>query len=312
MAQSGSGQSDREGISLIQVLRMFPNNKAAEAWFAEQRWPDQAVSCPRCESDSVQIGTTHPRMPYRCRACRKFFSVRTGSVMERSKLGYQTWAVAIFLLNTGIKGTSSMKLHRDLGIGQKVAWYLAHRIREAWATAQDVDPFGGPVEVDETFVAGKAANKREKMRRSDFAKAPVVRVRDRVTGRVSARPVEIADGEPLRAFGREHTRPGAQVYSAGHSAYTLLGGEYKHGAVQHSAGPYVIGDTHTNAIESFWSMFKRGYIGTYHRRSPKHFDRYVAEFAGRHHTRLRDTLEQMARTTRGLVGKQLPYAELIA
>ena len=315
MVQSGPGQSDREGISLIQVMRMFPDDKAAEAWFAEQRWPSEAVACPRCESDNIQIGTTHPSMPYRCRACRKFFSVRTGTVMQSSKLGYQTWAVAIYLLNTGIKGTSSMKLHRDLGIGQKAAWYLAHRIREAWATAQ-ADRFEGPVEVDETFVGGKAANmhesRREKMRRSDFAKAPVVGVRDRATGRVSARAVEITDGETLRNFVREHTEPGAQVYSDGHSAYTLLEGEYRHNAVQHSAGTYVIGNAHTNAIESFWSMFKRGYVGTYHRMSPKHLDRYVREFSGRHNQRSRDTLEQMERTARGLVGKHLPYAELIA
>ncbi len=170
--------------------------------------------------------------------------------------------------------------------------------------------------MDETFVGGKAANmhesKREKMRRADYPKAPVVGVRDRATGRVSARAIELTDGETLREFVREHARPGAQVYSDGHSAYTLLEGEYKHAAVQHSAGTYVIGDAHTNAIESFWSMFKRGYMGTYHRMSAKHLDRYAKEFAGRHNQRSRDTAEQMRRIAAGLVGKRLRYDELIA
>ena len=254
-------------------------------------------------------------MPYRCRDCWKRFSTRTDTAMADSKLGYRTWAVAIYLVTTSLKGVSSMKLHRDLGITQKSAWHVAHRIRQAWAENGD-EPFDGPVEVDETFVGGKAANmhesKREKMRRSDFAKAPIVGVKDRITGQVSARAVEMTDGETLREFVREHTRAGAQVYSDGHGAYTLLEGEYKHNAVQHSVGTYVIGDTHTNGIESFWSMFKRGYIGTYHRMSPKHLDRYAKEFAGRHNARPMDTAEQMRRIARGLVGRRLRYEDLTA
>ena len=232
------GHDYRDGISLPALFRMFPDDEAAECWFIESRWPD-GIACPRCASVKVQTGAAHKTMPMRCRDCRKRFSVRTGTAMQGSNLGYQTWAVAIYLLTTSLKGVSSMKLHRDLGITQKSAWHLAHRIRQAWA-ANGGESFEGPVEVDETFVGGKAANmhesRREKMRRSDFPKAPVVGVRDRATGRVSAQAVEITDGETLRDFVREHTRPGAQVYSDGHKAYTLLEGEFKHAAVQHAVG----------------------------------------------------------------------------
>ena len=308
------GQSDRQGISLAQLFRMFPDDATAEAWFCETRWPD-GPACPHCESSQVQTGAAHKTMPMRCRDCRKRFSVRTGTAMQGSNLGYQTWAIAIYLITTSLKGVSSMKLHRDLGITQKSAWHLAHRIRQAWAVNGE-DPFEGPVEVDETFVGGKAHNmhetQRDRMRQADYPKAPIVGVRDRATGQVSARAVEITDAVTLREFVREHTKPGAQVYSDGHKAYRGLDGEYRHKAVQHAVGTYVIGDAHTNAIESFWSMFKRGYVGTYHRMSPKHLDRYAKEFAGRHNQRSRDTIEQMRRIARGLVGKRLRYDELTA
>ena len=314
MAKAAPGKFYRKGMTLAELFRNFPDDAAAEQWFAGIRWPD-GLGCPRCGGTSVQEGTTHPTMPYRCRDCRKFFSVRTGTVMQSSKLGYQTWALAIYLLNTGIKGTSSMKLHRDLGITQKSAWHLAHRIRETWATTADMS-FAGPVEVDETYIGGLEANKHESQRKHQpgglSGKVAVIGVKDRESGQVRAEVLSDTQGPTLRGFVREHALPGAQVYSDGHSAYLPLEGEFKHNAVQHSVGTYVIEQAHTNGIESFWSMLKRGYQGTYHQMSEKHLSRYVREFSGRHNIRERDTTEQMQRIARGLVGKRLQYAELVA
>ena len=153
MANNAPGHHHREGLSLVDVMRMFPDDAAAEAWIAKVRWPD-GPRCPHCDSGNVLDGAAHKTMRYRCRAkdCRKRFSVRVGTVLQDSKLGYQTWALAIYLMITELKGRASMKLHRDLGITQKTAWHLAHRIRETWDIAQGA--YEGPVEIDETYIGG--------------------------------------------------------------------------------------------------------------------------------------------------------------
>ena len=310
MAQKAPGKHFRKGLTLTQLYKQFPDDAAAEAWFVEQRWAD-GIACPRCGDTNVQTRTTHPRMPFRCRGCKKFFSVKTGTMMEGSNIGYQDWLIALYSLTTNLKGTSSMKLHRDLGITQKSAWFLSHRIREAWV--DDQTPFNGPVEVDETFVGGKEANKHAskklKAGRGTVGKTAVVGARDRETGKVSATVVSDTKSATLQGFVAEHAAPSAEVYHDDATAYRDL--PFTHAAVKHSINQYVDGKVHTNGIESFWAMLKRGHKGTYHKMSNKHLGRYVDEFVGRHNQRPFDTIAQMSIMFQGMEGKNLSYRQLI-
>ena len=185
MAGKGPGRSHREGLTVIELLRMFSDDAAAEEWFEKERWPDGRF-CPDCGStNTVPVATRKP-MPYRCRDCRNHFSVRKGTVMQSSKLGLQKWAIALYLTTTGIKGTASMKVYRELGMRQATAWHLMHRIREAFDEGAAM-PFPGPVEIDETKIDGKFKNmhadkRREVRQKASLGKATVAgdpRPRDR-------------------------------------------------------------------------------------------------------------------------------------
>ena len=215
------------------------------------------------------------------------------------------------LLTTNLKGISSMKLHRELGITQKSAWHLAHRLRDSFTP--NGGSMAGPVEVDETYMGGKNANKHahKKIKNANgtVGKTAVVGIKDRDTNTVQAAVVERTNQETLQGFVNARRADGATVYSDEHGGYMGLD---NYEVVKHSAGEYVKEQAHTNGIESFWSMLKRGYVGTYHQMSVKHLDRYVNEFAGRHNARPLDTLVQMECIAQGLVGKQLRYRELTA
>ncbi len=310
----GPGKGYREGMTLVQLLKKFPDDDAAREWFEAQIWPSGA-HCPYCGSCNVQCNIKHPTMTHRCRDCpkRRMFSLKSRTVMQGSPLGYQTWAIAIYLVTTSLKGVSSMKLHRDLGINQKSAWYLAHRIREAWK--RDEGPFLGPAEADETHVGGKLKNmhgdKREAARdRYNYGKSIVVGVKDRQTNKVSAGVVDNTTALTLQSFIEERVVSDARVYTDDGAGYRNMP-FFDHDTVNHSAGEYVRGDVGTQGIESFWSMLKRAHTGTFHKISPKHLDRYVTEFAGRHNMREYDTLNQMGEIVRGMVGRRLRYADLI-
>ena len=305
------GKFYRKGITLLEITRQFDTPEKGEAWFIKQRWPN-GVACHHCGSLNVATVASRKPQPFRCRDCRKHFSVKTGTVLHSSNISLDKWAIAFYLYMTNLKGVSSMKLHRDLGITQKSAWHMAHRIRETLAVTGN--RFAGPVEVHETYIGGKERNKHADKKlnagRGPVGKAAVVGMKDRETGQIASRVVENTDAPTLQGFVERNTEPDATVYTDDASAYR--GMPRRHEAVKHSVSEYVRGMAHTNGMESHWASLKRGYDGVYHQMSAKHLHRYVTEFQGRRNRRPLDTVDQMARMAKGAEGKQLRYQDLVA
>ena len=306
-----------EKISFYKFFKRFPDEESAEKFFAERRWGKDGKKrfCPHC--GSVRTVTMNHKMPYRCKDCRKFFSVRTKSILAESNVPLHKWLMAMYLLNTNLKGVPSTKLANDLGITQKTAWFLAHRIRKAFEDQQEAK-FVSDVEVDETYMGGKYSNmhKSRKPRMVGAGpqdKTPVVGIKERGSRKVKAKVTERASGVLLRGMVTETVKEGVVVYTDQNRSYEgLVKKNYKHESVNHGVGEYIRGKAHTNGVESFWSMLKRGHTGVYHKMSPKHLQRYIDEYVGRHNARPLSTMTQIELTFKGMNGKRLKYKELVS
>ena len=301
------------GMSLVGFFKRYPDDETAEAQFEAWRWP----TGPHCDSTKVSVVKSRRPQPFRCRTCRRHFSFKTDTPMHDSKLGAQTWLLGLFLIVSNPKGRSSVQLAADLGITQKSAWHLSHRIRTALAEGC-LPGFDGPIEVDETYIGGKEANKHAHKKRhagpGPGGKAPVFGVIDKPTGQATAVPAHTVNKATATAMVAAVAQPGATVHTDGSNVYdTLTAMGYDHHKVIHSVGEYVTAEgVHTNTVENYWSLLKRTYIGTYHFWSDEHLHRYVEEHNFRYNRRKCHVTERMADAAQAMNGRRLSWRELVA
>ena len=289
---------------------IYSDANAAREHLERLHWPYGPV-CPRCGSldriTKLAGKSTRPGV-YKCNECAKPFTVTVGTIFEDSKIPLNKWLLAFRLLSAGKKGFSAHELHRDLGITYKSAWFMAHRIREAMNI--ETGPLGGPdsvVEADETYVGGKARNRAT---RKPAPKKAVVALVER-DGRARSFHVANVNAATLRPLIVSNIDRASSLMTDESPVYVRTGREFAyHGAVNHSAGEYVRGVFHhSNTVENFFSIFKRGVIGTYHHMSEAHLGRYCAEFDFRYNTRLLSDTDRTAEAIKGARGKRLMYRQ---
>lgn len=306
------------------TARIYHDDEAARSHFEAIRWPN-GPECPHCgvvgEATELKGKSTRPGV-YKCRACRKPFSATVGTLFERSKIPLCKWLLATYLMAASKKGMSAHQLWRMLGFGSyRTAWFMAHRIRESMRELHPNDthgPLGGEgkiVEADETFIGGKEKNKhrnkQHKAGRGWTGKEPVFSLVER-GGRVRSQAVKGVSAKTLRPIMTAQIDRATRLMTDDAGQYRNMGKDFDHEVINHGIGEYVRGGVHTNTIESYFAILKRGITGVYHHVSPQHLKRYLAEFDFRYNERaaLDVTDEERARKAiEGVRGKRLTYRQ---
>lgn len=307
---------EQEDLTLSVYEPRFTDPMEAASYLESIRWPDGPV-CPHCgvQDPKHYLLKSETRKLWKCRACRKQFTVTVGTIFEGSHIPLQKWLLAFYLLCSSKKGMSAHQLHRMLGVTYKSAWFMAHRIRYAMEQPPFARPLEGVVEADETYVGGKERNRKRKDKQKKTGrgtnKTPVVALVER-GGEVRSFRMANVTGIELKGAIRRNVSRDARIMTDSFKSYRGLGKEFaSHEYVSHSDGEYVRGDVHTNTAENYFSILKRGIDGTYHHISEAHLPRYLAEFDFRYNNRIGLGVTDAERTRRalaGVVGKRLTYA----
>jgi transposase-like protein len=274
--------------SIFEIMKRFNTDEKCAKYFEKIRWP-HGLRCIRCKGERVFAFDTHgktgkDRHLYECVDCRYQYSVTTGTIFHDSHLPLTKWFIAIYLICSAKKGVSAKQLQRELETSYKTAWYMAHRIRLAMQEDADFcQKFSGIVEVDETYIGGKAKGPRG---RGAANKIPVVGMRERTSGKIRMKAIERATKEPIADFIREHLTPGSEVHTDEFQSYLWLdSSDFAHKTVRHAWSYVAPGNIHTNGVENVWSLFKRGIMGVFHKVSEKYLPLYINEFAFRFNNR---------------------------
>lgn len=299
--------------TLLEAVRYFSDKQVCHDYLTALRWPE-GVTCPHC-------GTAKPyyiktRRIWRCRAkeCAKQFSVKVGTIFEDSPIGLDKWLVALWMIGGAKNGISSYEVHRAIGVTQKTAWFMLHRIRLAMQT-KSFEKLSGEVEADETYIGGKLSNKKGARRlacakgRGAVGKAVVMGLLER-KGEVRTKVVKDAKRTTLHPEVRANVAPGSHLYTDFLASYTGLEQEYIHETINH-AEAYVRGNVHTNSLENYWSLLKRCIRGTYVSVEPFHLFRYLDEEDFRFNHRKNNDAGRFQLIAGNVVGKRLTYKALI-
>jgi len=299
--------------TLTEFTDYFKDEETCVEHFTASRFRNGEY-CPHCRHDKIYKCGNGKR--YQCAACKQDFTIRTKTVFGESKLPLRKWYMAVYLLATSNKGISSVQLAKQVGVTQKTGWFIDHRIRAAMK--QNKGQLFGTIEADETYMGGKAKNMHAKKRQSaqvgtgGKGKIPVFGMKSR-DGEVRAQVIENTESATLHPIIKDNIATGATLYTDEHRSYNGLRQDYVRGIIRHGIKQYVKGDCHTNGIESFWALFKRGYHGIYHQMSKKHLQRYINEFAFRSNRRLNTMQSIFSEVVENITEtSKLPYKELTA